>query len=221
MMFKVCQLLNDITSLYRTRPLLSLLLMFSICVSGFSQNWDVQLLRDINLHRNKDFDPLYRHISNSVLPLTLGLPLGVIVYEQSSGEGVGSKKRGLEMLAVTVGTVALSQGIKWTLNRERPYEKYPEIDPVYLAADPSFPSGHTASAFALATSATLIWPKWYVAVPAYTWAGSVAYSRMHLGLHYPTDVVAGAVLGGSTAYLCHYLNQKLFRKKKEKVLSVL
>lgn len=220
-MFKVCQLLNDITSLYRTRPLLSLLLMFSICVSGFSQNWDVQLLRDINLHRNKDFDPLYRHISNSVLPLTLGLPLGVIVYEQSSGEGVGSKKRGLEMLAVTVGTVALSQGIKWTLNRERPYEKYPEIDPVYLAADPSFPSGHTASAFALATSATLIWPKWYVAVPAYTWAGSVAYSRMHLGLHYPTDVVAGAVLGGSTAYLCHYLNQKLFRKKKEKVLSVL
>ena len=159
-MFKVCQLLNDITSLYRTRPLLSLLLMFSICVSGFSQNWDVQLLRDINLHRNKDFDPLYRHISNSVLPLTLGLPLGVIVYEQSSGEGVGSKKRGLEMLAVTVGTVALSQGIKWTLNRERPYEKYPEIDPVYLAADPSFPSGHTASAFALATSATLLWPKW-------------------------------------------------------------
>lgn len=220
-MFKVCQLLNDITSLYRTRPLLSLLLMFSICVSGFSQNWDVQLLRDINLHRNKDFDPLYRHISNSVLPLTLGLPLGVIVYEQSSGEGVGSKKRGLEMFAVTVGTVALSQGIKWTLNRERPYEKYPEIDPVYLAADPSFPSGHTASAFALATSATLIWPKWYVAVPAYAWAGSVAYSRMHLGLHYPTDVVAGAVLGGSTAYLCHYLNQKLFRKKKEKVLSVL
>ncbi|MBP6397030.1 MAG: phosphatase PAP2 family protein [Saprospiraceae bacterium] len=200
---------------------MSLLLMFSICVSGFSQNWDVQLLRDINLHRNKDFDPLYRHISNSVLPLTLGLPLGVIVYEQSSGEGVGSKKRGLEMFAVTVGTVALSQGIKWTLNRERPYEKYPEIDPVYLAADPSFPSGHTASAFALATSATLIWPKWYVAVPAYTWAGSVAYSRMHLGLHYPTDVVAGAVLGGSTAYLCHYLNQKLFRKKKEKVLSVL
>ena len=220
-MFKVCQLLNDITSFYRTRPLLSLLLMFSICVSGFSQNWDVQLLRDINLHRNKDFDPLYRHISNSVLPLTLGLPLGVIVYEQSSGEGVGSKKRGLEMFAVTVGTVALSQGIKWTLNRERPYEKYPEIDPVYLAADPSFPSGHTASAFALATSATLIWPKWYVAVPAYAWAGSVAYSRMHLGLHYPTDVVAGAVLGGSTAYLCHYLNQKLFRKKKEKVLSVL
>ena len=220
-MFKVCQLLNDITSLYRTRPLLSLLLMFSICVSGFSQNWDVQLLRDINLHRNKDFDPLYRHISNSVLPLTLGLPLGVIVYEQSSGEGVGSKKRGLEMFAVTVGTVALSQGIKWTLNRERLYEKYPEIDPVYLAADPSFPSGHTASAFALATSATLIWPKWYVAVPAYAWAGSVAYSRMHLGLHYPTDVVAGAVLGGSTAYLCHYLNQKLFRKKKEKVLSVL
>mgnify|MGYP000876459726 FL=1 len=197
---------------------MSLLTIMSFSHGGFSQNWDVQLLRDINGHRNNDFDPFFRHVSNSVLPLTLGLPLGVLVYEQTSRKEAVSKRRGLEMVAVTVGTVALSQGIKWTLNRERPYEKYPDIDNVYFADDPSFPSGHTASAFALATSATLIWPKWYVAVPAYTWAGSVAYSRLHLGLHYPTDVVAGAVLGGGTAYLCHYLNQKLFRKKKDTVL---
>lgn len=197
---------------------MSLLTIMSLSQGGFAQNWDVQLLRDINGHRNKDLDPFFRHVSNSVLPLTLGLPLGVLVNEQTSKKDAVAKRRGLELLAVTVGTVALSQGIKWTLNRERPYEKYPDIDNVYFADDPSFPSGHTASAFALATSATLIWPKWYVAVPAYTWAGSVAYSRMHLGLHYPTDVVAGAVLGGGTAYLCHYLNQKLFRKKKDTVL---
>ncbi|ULT24063.1 phosphatase PAP2 family protein [Sphingobacterium sp. E70] len=37
--------------------------------------------------------------------------------------------------------------------------------------------------------------KWYVVAPSLLWAGSVGYSRMYLGVHYPTDVLAGAVLG--------------------------
>ena len=93
-------------------------------------------------------------------------------------------KGGVAVLAVAMATVALSQSLKWTLNRPRPYKKYTYLQPVYLADDPLV-SGHTASAFALATSATFIWPKWYVGIPAYVWAGSVGYSRMHLGLHYP------------------------------------
>ncbi len=217
-MYKACIRLYGFIGSGRKRLLLGLLLLINLSHTGLTQNWDIQILRDVNLHRNKDFDPFFRHVSNSVLPLTLGLPLGVLAYEQAIIKTTSSKRRGVEMFAVAIGTVALSQGIKWTLNRERPYDKYPDIDNVYLANDPSFPSGHTASAFALATSATLIWPKWYVAVPAYTWAGSVAYSRMHLGLHYPSDVAAGAALGAGTAYLCHYLNQKLFRKKKDTVL---
>lgn len=193
--------------------LVILALQWILPAQGLCQNQDIQWLKQITLHRNQDLDPIFRHISNSVLPLTLGLPLGVGVYEYGISKKATSLRKGPEMLAVAAGTVALSQALKWSLQRKRPYEKYPELDPAYLANDPSMPSGHTASAFALATSATLIWPKWYVGVPAFLWAGSVGYSRMHLALHYPSDVAAGAVLGAGTAYLCHYLNKRMFRKK--------
>jgi undecaprenyl-diphosphatase len=45
------------------------------------------------------------------------------------------------------------------------------------------------------------YPKWYIAAPAYLWAGSVGYSRMYLGVHYPSDVFGGAVLGTTTSLL--------------------
>jgi undecaprenyl-diphosphatase len=52
--------------------------------------------------------------------------------------------------------------------------------------------------------------KWYVVVPAFAWAGSVGYSRLYLGEHYPTDVFAGAAIGIGSAYLSEWLNKKLF-----------
>jgi membrane-associated phospholipid phosphatase len=57
----------------------------------------------------------------------------------------------------------------------------------------SFPSGHTASAFAFATAVTTDLPQ--LALPLFGLATVVGYSRVHNGVHYPGDVVAGAVLG--------------------------
>ncbi len=73
----------------------------------------------------------------------------------------------------------------------------------------SFPSGHAAMAFAVATSVSLSWPAWYVAVPSLVWAGGVAVSRVWLGVHYPSDVLAGAVLGAGVAYGVHRLRDVL------------
>ena len=80
----------------------------------------------------------------------------------------------------------------------------------------SFPSGHTSLAFSTAASLSIQFNKWYVTLPAYLWAGSVAYSRMYLGVHYPTDVLGGAAVGIGSAYLAHWLNQKFFKNKKTK-----
>jgi membrane-associated phospholipid phosphatase len=52
----------------------------------------------------------------------------------------------------------------------------------------SFPSQHTSFAFATATALSLQYRKWWVVVPAYTWAAMVGYSRLYLGQHYPSDV---------------------------------
>ena len=55
--------------------------------------------------------------------------------------------------------------------------------------------------------------KWYVAMPAYAWAGAVGYSRMHLGVHYPSDVLMGAIIGSGSAYLCFKGQQWLIKKR--------
>jgi undecaprenyl-diphosphatase len=77
----------------------------------------------------------------------------------------------------------------------------------------SFPSGHTSSAFQWATGCALACPKWYVVVPAYAYACGIGYSRMYLGVHYPSDVLAGALVGGGSAVLSQFLTQKLLQRK--------
>ncbi|MDO9339524.1 MAG: phosphatase PAP2 family protein, partial [Bacteroidales bacterium] len=63
---------------------------------------------------------------------------------------------------------------------------------------------------------TLAYPKWYIIVPSYTWASTVAYSRMDLGVHYPSDVLIGALVGAGSAYLTYKINQKLLNLNKRK-----
>ena len=109
---------------------------------------------------------------------------------------------------------ALTVGLKYAVGRERPYDRYPGMLQVpYPEGSPSMPSGHTSLAFATATALTLRYPRWYVAVPCYAWACSVGYSRMNLGVHYPTDVLAGAVLGAGSAYVTHLLNEWFWKEK--------
>jgi undecaprenyl-diphosphatase len=111
--------------------------------------------------------------------------------------------------------VVVTAGFKYTINRERPAEKYPdEIFPYSNETDPSFPSSHTSVAFATATTLTLEFKKWYVAVPAYLWAAGVGYSRLYLGEHYPTDVIGGAVVGAGSAVLSQWITKKIFKEKK-------
>jgi len=60
-------------------------------------------------------------------------------------------------------------------------------------AEPSFPSAHTANAFAFATTLSSYHRKFTVAM--FAWALLVGFSRIYLGLHYFTDVIGGAILG--------------------------
>jgi membrane-associated phospholipid phosphatase len=101
-------------------------------------------------------------------------------------------------------------GLKKIVNRPRPFVTYSDIFQKDSHVGPySFPSGHTSSAFALATSVSLCYPQWYIVAPMALWAITVGYSRMYLGVHYPSDVLVGALIGSGCAVLTHYINRKL------------
>jgi undecaprenyl-diphosphatase len=99
-------------------------------------------------------------------------------------------------VAVAVGAAdALTALIKAVVPRHRPFEH--QLGPPERTH--SFPSGHTATAFAGATMLSAFAPRYRAAF--YLLACLIGFSRLYNGVHYPTDVVAGAVLGAVTALL--------------------
>lgn len=186
--------------------------------TGYSQNLDIRILRQINEHRNVGLDGVFTGFTNSVSPVSIASPLLVI------GVGLIEKDKTIQQKGWVMGAsfltaTIISTGLKHAINRTRPFVTYPDIQKVAGGGSPSFPSGHTSDAFSTATSLSLAFPKWYIIAPSYLYASAVGYSRLHLGVHYPSDVLAGALIGAGSAYLC-YKAQKWINHKKRNKLAV-
>ncbi len=91
--------------------------------------------------------------------------------------------------------------LKNGLKRNRPQAALQNFRSIITPSDQfSFPSGHTSAAFMMATLLGYHLPA--LMIPLYCWAALVGFSRVVLGVHFPTDTMVGAVLGVSTALFC-------------------
>lgn len=124
--------------------------------------------------------------------------------------GGDSVRPALRLAASEAGALGVVYALKSVFRRPRPYRTIPEIRPRDLhhtGDDPfdpySFPSGHAATSFAIATSLTMSDRRW--AVPSLAWAAAVSVSRVWHGVHYPSDVLAGAVVGAGSALVVYAL----------------
>jgi len=184
------------------------LIMMSLCISGFAQNMDIDLLRDINLQRNKNWDGTMEFVSASEGYIGFAAPVTVVLVSAVQRDKKLFQK-GINMSFALAASTVRTYVLKHAINRDRPIVTYPDIDAYESERHYSFPSGHTSNAFVTATSLSMNFRKWYVVIPSFAWAGAVGYSRMHLGVHYPSDVLGGAVVGIASGWLTYQANKAI------------
>lgn len=185
------------------------LILFTFSLSGLLpvntqaqsklQQWDDQVLINLADSRTPEKTGFFLFLSNHNDWVNVGVPVGLL-----AGGIIGNDKQmrqnALYVASSSAVNVLATMLIKKIVKRPRPFLANVKIRAVYQPSHYSFPSGHTSTAFTTATALSQAYPKWYVVVPSYLWAGSVGFSRLYLGVHYPTDVAAGAVLGTGTAF---------------------
>lgn len=112
-------------------------------------------------------------------------------------------------LAIAISSGVFNHSIKLLVRRARPdLELVPSHrHPVKATSTFSFPSGHTASAFAFTTGIAPEYPA--LAVPLYAVSATMGYSRVHAGMHYPSDVLAGAAAGIAAGLVSHPLRGRV------------
>ena len=114
-------------------------------------------------------------------------------------------KLGLEAGVSLIVSHLIVHVIKRITNRPRPYITLKNITEASIPFEPySFPSGHTTAAFSLAVTLTLYTPIWELECLFLALASLIGLSRVYLGVHYPSDVLIGGLIGAVCAYVIHF-----------------
>jgi undecaprenyl-diphosphatase len=182
---------------------------------------DTRLFLWLNGFHNSFFDSVMYTFSGTVtwIPLYLALIIWAFLRHKSSGF--------LFLLFIAFTIFLADQGsvvlFKNNFQRLRPCHNPLISYMVHLVNNEcggkyGFVSSHAANTFAMAIFTLFFFKSRYYSVFIVSWAIVVSYSRIYLGVHYPLDVLAGAIFGGLTGYLIFkILSFVLNRKKKPEV----
>ena len=127
-----------------------------------------------------------------------------------------TRKAGIMSAAALLGSLIINNNIvKNIVQRPRPFVTFTDLQIIIpTPSEFSFPSGHTSSSFAAAAVFYRHLPR-KIGLPSVILAGLIGFSRLYVGVHYPTDVIAGVIMGILLSYLAEYLVD-LFAKKLKK-----
>jgi undecaprenyl-diphosphatase len=159
-------------------------------------------------HRAGPLDPIFVALSvvGSFGAIWIAIALVLAIRRHQPGL--------LALVAAGVLTAdMLALGLKLLAGRDRPYVLHPDPKPLIgTPLDLSFPSGHSATAFAGATILAAFAPR--LAVPLFVLAALVAWSRVYVGVHYPLDIAVGALLGVTVGAVLVYATRVARRRAR-------
>jgi len=139
----------------------------------------------------------------------------------------GLREATFDVLLVLGITILVSEAIKYLVGRARPCDTLSNVRTLagYRCSaefDPAFPSGHASRAFAVAGFLTVRF-RWKVGVPAGAVAVLAGLSRVYLGLHWPSDILGGAVVGIALALLVEYVSRRvgLYQRIRRRIVEAI
>ncbi len=171
---------------------------------------DGQILIFIQEHiRNSFCDPIFKSITHLGDAGIFWIILTIILLCFKK-----TRRAGIYSACALVGSVIINNMIlKNLINRTRPYEVIQGLQCIVSpATDASFPSGHTGASFASAVAMCKQIPKKY-AVLLIILASLIAFSRLYVGIHYPTDVLGGLITGIGLGILANVIGDRIYAKK--------
>ncbi len=161
--------------------------------------WEAQFLQSLQAIRSPFLDEVMRIASllgeKGLFGICVGLLLLIFAKTRRTGFQV--------LMSMLLAFIFANLIVKNIVGRVRPYDAYAFLEPlVRKPSDSSFPSGHTTNVFAAATAIFLEHKR--TGIVALVIASLVSFSRLYNCVHYPTDVLAGIVVGVGFAVLVHY-----------------
>jgi len=168
------------------------------------QRFDDRIMIDLSESRTPEKTGLFTFLSKYNNAVNIAVPAGLFTAGVI-GNDKGMRQNSAYIASSTAVNFVFNNLVKIIVKRKRPFNGNVKINAVYQPGGYSFPSGHASSSFTTATALSQAYSKWYVIAPAYLWAGSVSYSRLYLGVHYPSDVTVGALSGAGTALSMSFL----------------
>ena len=179
-------------------------------VSTLFTEYDIFILKAVNSNRVKALDPFFIFITNTSSYIALGFIALVFILSVIQKSAL-LQRYGWQLLSFFIFAFVIIKSLKYSVGRIRPFESYSYLEKLVDISTPSFPSGHTLEAAAIATSIVLLFKSRILLIVAVIWSLTVALSRIVLGVHYPSDVIAGILIGILSACLCHWIFIKKLR----------
>ena len=177
-------------------------------MSGLIQTLDEAVLRWIaeNL-RVQWLDPVmvfYTFLGNGGW-IFIAASIVLVLFARTRRAGTSA------LTAMLFGLLVTNLTLKPLIGRLRPWVVMNGFEVLVTSSDlNSFPSGHTCAAFAFAVAICSVCPKKQIKAAALIAAALMGFSRLYVGVHFPTDVLAGAVVGTVCGLAAAWLNRKVF-----------
>lgn len=173
---------------------------------------EIQIVKFIQQHRIEELDSflLFLTSTTTVVSIILSIVFGWLIYREKGDDR--SYFYSFSILFVLSLASLSSFVLKIFFSRERPFNLSSEILQLAPVTTFSFPSGHTTAVCAILFGLAFFYPKKRFLFPVLIWALLVMYSRLVLGVHFATDILAGSLLGFMVAIGCNY-GQKHIQKK--------